>query len=321
MNNNLKNDKFSFNLLKYGFSKRFYFNHKKNETTRLCEKSKKLIENSTTLKGIRIESYSGSKTLIIEGEHDIDLKIVTNKLIQKKESNFFALIISSSKTELIEALTFNGFIFNNIIFTKDASNLKHVDLHAFGNGSTSIQGLTIGNELCNNVSITDFSNRFINLEEIEITSPNQIKGQFKLPNLKMIQIIGSNSTKLKSIGNNPFYYCDKLKDLSLSDNQIEDVTENSFCFENKSKKNLALTLERNKLNSSSFKKASLINFNRPVTLNLKENQITYLYEEVFKPFFDANGQNQIFVDKSCFRENHEKNRWNQSADYKNRIII
>ena len=50
------------------------------------------------------------------------------------------------------------------------------------------------------------------------------------------------------------------------------------------------------------------------------NDIKYLDEQVFRPFFDANQRNRILINKHYFHVNHNENRWNQSCKYYKQII-
>ena len=318
LDNNLDKSKFSFNCTTYGCSKRFYFNQKEIEVTEADEVLKKAVENSRKLMGIRIIK-GPLKKLIIQGNQEIDLKIVANQLVENQNLKFIDLIISNSKIKSIDSLTFNRITFEKITITKEAANLKHIDVNAFGNGSESIENLDIQNQLSNNESITILSNCFKNLKEIYTISPNQIKEAFKLSNLLYLIIDGSQSIKLKSIDDYAFYECDNLRYLDLSDNEIQQITQNLFNFKNMSDELLTLKLKRNKLNSLSFKRDSLSKFNRPVELILNHNQITYLDEIVFKPFLVCDSNKIDLHDNEFLGLEDDKNRWLEGI-YKNKVF-
>ena len=249
------------------------------------------------------------KKLIVEGNEEIDFKIVANQLVENQNLKFFDLIISNPKIKSIDSLTFNRIAFEKITIKKEAANLKHIDVNAFGDSSESIEHLDIQNELSNNISITNLSKSFKSLKEIYTISPNQIKGTFELPNLLYLIIDGSQSIKLKSIDDYAFYECDNLRYLNLSDNEIEQITENLFNFRKASDELLTLKLKRNKLNSLSFKRDSLSKFNRPVELILNHNQITYLDEDVFKSFFVCDLNKIDLHDNQFLGSKNDKNKW------------
>ena len=308
LDNNLDECKFSFNWTTYGCLKRVYFNKKEIKVTEADEVFKKVVENSRKLMGIRIVK-SPLKKLIVEGNQEIDLKFVENQLVENGNLKFFDLIISNSKIKSIDSLTFNRITFKRITITKEAANLKYIHVNAFGNGSESIQYFGIRNQLSNNESITILSNSFKNLKEIYTISPNEMKETFKLPNLLYLVIDGSQSTKLKLIDENAFYECDNLRYLNLSDNEIEQITENLFNFRSTSDQLLTLKLKRNKLNSLSFQPNSLSKFNRPVELILNHNEITYLDEIVFKPFLVCDSNKIDLHDNEFLGLENERNRW------------
>ena len=321
LDNNLDECKFSFDWTTYGCLKRLYFNKKETEETEVTEADetfKKVIENSNKFIEIRIVK-GPLKKLIVEGNEEIDLKIVADQLVENQNLKFFDLIISNSKIKSIDSLTFNRITFEKITIKKEAANLKHIDVNAFGNGSQSIQHFDIQNQLSNNESITILSNCFKNLKEIYTISPNQIKGTFKLSNLLYLIIDGSQSTKLKSIDDYAFYECDNLRYLNLSDNEIEQITEDLFNFRSKSDELLTLKLKRNKLNSLSFNPDSLSKFNRPVELILNHNQITYLDETVFKPFLVRDSNKIDLHDNEFLGLENDKNKWLEGV-YKEKVF-
>ena len=84
---------------------------------------------------------------------------------------------------------------------------------------------------------------------------------------------------------------------------------------------MSIDLSDNYLTASSFALNSLSNFKRPTKLDLSGNQIEYLDEKVFKPYFGANQINTITISQRYFDANHYKNEWNQNYTiYKDRII-
>jgi hypothetical protein len=107
--------------------------------------------------------------------------------------------------------------------------------------------------------------------------------------------LGLPAAGIEKIGNYAFYELNNLEELDLDHNTIHFIPENAFTFKNYSDKHLLINLEgMYSLNSTGFEIGSLSYIKRPTILKLKSNEnITYLKEEVFKPFFEANVENRV----------------------------
>ena len=131
-------------------------------------------------------------------------------------------------------------------------------------------------------------------------------------NLKQILFRGFSSTaKIQSIQDYAFYNCELILEIDLMQNQINFIGKNSFKIKNKSHNKLIINLCENNLTGESFTENLLSHFQRPVVLFLLWNQIKYLKENVFQPFFDANQRNRILLTKNYFTLNDHKNSWLQ----------
>jgi hypothetical protein len=88
-----------------------------------------------------------------------------------------------------------------------------------------------------------------------------------------------------------------LNFLSLCGTKIDSIPKNAFNFEKESKETLRLDLQLTKLNGTGFQLGSLENLKRPTDIYLGDNpKLTYLDEQIFRPFLEANDQNVIRID-------------------------
>ena len=252
-------------------------------------------------------------------------------LFNEKSPNHVEMLkIEENNIESIEENDFNEIRIDKIEI-RDCP-IKRIHWSAFGKHSENVKELIARDKITNLKSYpkTDYDlfkliNSLLNCELIYIKSFHAELQSINLSNLRKLWFDGLDSSiKITSICDFAFKYCDKLEWLNLSENYITYISTNAFCFKNHNDSPLELQLKRNYLQNASFAINSLNKMNRPVKLDLEGNdnqRIEYLDEDVFKSFFDANKLNQIFVDKNYFHERHDRNAWNQSADYKNRINI
>jgi hypothetical protein len=84
--------------------------------------------------------------------------------------------------------------------------------------------------------------------------------------------------------------------LGFFGNNINHIPNNTFNYLRKSDKHLSINLNENPLNSSSFEVGAFNNLNRPTSIWLPGNQIKYLEQTIFEPFFNDNDKNIIQID-------------------------
>ena len=84
-----------------------------------------------------------------------------------------------------------------------------------------------------------------------------------------------------------------LEELELNGNKLDHISENAFNLLSKSDSTLFLYLQSNMLNSTSFAIDSFTQFNRPTIVYLSGNNITYLEQHIFEPFFKLHDENII----------------------------
>lgn len=209
-------------------------------------------------------------------------------------------------------------VFGNLTFTViyiNAYNLTHIHKNAFNNIS-NIREFRFG-EMEEN-SLNEFLSLIKHMKNlkaliIENTSINEIPDNaFKLFNenetgyekyRQILEYINLNKNKLTKISDYAFENMPHLIEINLSENSLNYISKNLFNNINtnfsSSSNDLKIILSNNNLNGSSFEIGAFSNFSTPVDLTIGDepsdtNNITYLDERVFQPFFDQN----IRIDES-----------------------
>ena len=72
----------------------------------------------------------------------------------------------------------------------------------------------------------------------------------------------------------------------------------AFDFYNSSTQELSISLNGNKLNDASIEIGAFTNSKRPLFINLRNNNFTFLEERIFGPILRINRQNQLYVDEN-----------------------
>lgn len=110
--------------------------------------------------------------------------------------------------------------------------------------------------------------------------PRSSFGRCELPSLKTVYLAKNN---IESVGDYAFYRLPNLTYLNLRDNEISRLTNFTFSFEKTNEDLLVLDLQGNILTSDAIASGAFVQLNRPITLNLYYNLITFLDEATFKP--------------------------------------
>ncbi|RWS27017.1 protein slit-like protein [Leptotrombidium deliense] len=105
-------------------------------------------------------------------------------------------------------------------------------------------------------------------------------GRWELPNMKTVYLA---KNEIQDIGDYAFYRLPNLTYLNLQRNSILKITNDTFAFEKASEETLILDLTYNLLTMENIEKGAFTRLNRPVTVYLNDNFVTYLDEDVFKP--------------------------------------
>ncbi|UXI17259.1 hypothetical protein NH340_JMT03203 [Sarcoptes scabiei] len=191
----------------------------------------------------------------------------------------------------------------------DCLSLRRIKSNAFRKKSYRIEEFVVSGESSLGEDryaseLFDALNSMVNVEKI-LLNRNRLRSiptvafgkkpekQFRLKELNFNGFSSKNG-HIKTVGNFAFYYLNELQYLYLSHQRINFLPMNAFDFEQSSNKTLYIYLGNNKLNSSSFEQGIFLNSKRPIHLELYWNpDLTYLDENVFKPFLFANEQNRI----------------------------
>ena len=231
---------------------------------------------------------------------------------------FFNLSISGNND--LESIEDNDFSDKNYkrIYIEFCERLRKIHWNAFGIHSDKILyfrafiGLLSLRSIKNSqYDLIKLINSLANCKVISIKPFHNELQQIKLKKLKRLEIIGSpfRSIKFIVICDYAFYECDQIEYINLTNNYINYISKNVFCFKSESNAVLKLDLTNNQLDQSSFAIDSLVNFKRPTKLTLYENKIKYLKEEVFRPFLNVNKYNSIEINERYFDLNDQRNQW------------
>jgi len=206
-----------------------------------------------------------------------------------------------SITEL-EDNVFSGLEFKRI-FLRDLQDLKKISTNAFNGTQEYLEELSIEGEFkldfdSNFQGLLSAINTLKNLERLYLDSYH-LKSfpSYALKNSRISDIdLNFNRLQngsLKTVENFAFYHQNDLVGLDLTNQQLNYIPTNAFKFEKESKNILSIFLDYNKLNSSSFEFGLFNNTNRVLNLYLRNNNITYIDENIFAPFFKSNEHNRI----------------------------
>ena len=270
-----------------------------------------------------------AKMICFNSRGNLNFKLLIDNLNRRYRlfhKHFKKLKLENEDIESIENNDFDDVCCDEIKIQK-CLNFKKIHYNAFGQHSDEIQVFHAFEDLPDLTSEpgTDYDlykliNSLVYCREIIIKSFDNELGLFKLKNLKKLGLDGfQSSIRIKSIKDFAFDECDQIEEIDLRGNNLCTINKNTFHFRSKYDKKLVINFYNNKrLNELSFAIKSLVNFKRPVKLNLIGNAIRYLDEEVFKPYLDENQWNEIQIEKLYFEVNHKKNRWNQTNESYNK---
>jgi hypothetical protein len=243
------------------------------------------------------------------GNQTIDLKTIFHGLSStleegKKHFRQFSLN-NTALSELLEN-TFGNITFDHILI-KEAKNLTRFQTNTFIGINQSIKEFDLYTTPLNNYPpnydiFTAFSSMnnlevlnimYTNLEEIPENAFRPLNGLQN--NLSTIYLYNN---KISKIGNNAFKYLNSLTELHLTSNFVDNIPENAFSFSDTSEKRLNIFLIACHLKSVSFSVGAFSHLNRPTRLYLdawlnESNNITFLDQRIFEPFFNANNRNEI----------------------------
>lgn len=141
-------------------------------------------------------------------------------------------------------------------------------------------------------------------------------GRCELPNVKTVYLPKNN---IEEVGDYSFYRLPNLTFLNLRDNEISRIGEWTFSFEKTSEEILVLDLQGNIITSDAIHPKAFLQLNRPVTLNLHYNLITYLDEETFKPILQNPKSSIIISNNPIICDCRMKWLLEEAPDYMDRV--
>ncbi|KAH9417237.1 hypothetical protein DERP_007234 [Dermatophagoides pteronyssinus] len=240
----------------------------------------------------RLSGNSQDDDLIIFDEF-----ILNNTEISRLDDNLFGQRIRFKRIKLVDCLS-----------------LRHISSNTFQQSGPFIQEFIVQGESSLGEDqyasdLFDSMNSMINVEKIWLNR-NRLRsiptvafgkqtgdGQGdRFARLKELNFnkFSSKNGHIKSVGNFAFYYLNQLQYLYLSHQRINYLPANSFDFEKSSNQTLYIYLGNNKLNNTSFERGIFLNSKRPIHLELYWNpDLTYLDEQIFRPFLEQNPLNRI----------------------------
>ena len=241
----------------------------------------------------------------------------------QKRISFRELIIENYDLKSIEENQFEEMNCDEIVI-KNCSRLKQIHWNAFGKQTDKISQFNLWPKLPNLISKPDSNydlmkliNSLVNCQIVSLIPFHHEIQPLKLKKLTKFILKGlKSSIKITSICDYAFYECDSIQWIDLSENNINNISENAFHFKTKcDQSKLEICLTNNNLDELSFAINSLTKFNKPTELYLWGNNIIYLDEEVFKPFLDVNKSNSIEIDKRYFHFNNQNNQWTEDIHF------
>lgn len=214
------------------------------------------------------------QTIRCEGNQSIDLKSLFNnisKSLTKDEKNFQFFVLNNNGIKRLENNTFKDITFRFVTII-DVQSLQTIDPNAFDGTSEMIETFEMSGEN----SLKDMSQLF------------RVLNSFKNVISMTLNIYG-----LESLPSYAFYGLKRLQDLTLTNTQLSHLSDNCLHFETNSDQSLIIDLSDNNLTEFSFERNSLLGVKRPLELDLRDNKLTFLEKNIFKPFLLSDINNAI----------------------------
>ncbi|RWS29329.1 Leucine rich repeat containing protein 13-like protein [Leptotrombidium deliense] len=240
--------------------------------------------------------------------------VKSSGLPQQYFDELLILCVSDAKPSVIFDENSLGYLqFRKVTFDKCIVNKIHPN--AFNSNHRSLEIFNLRNNVLEKEAIHNIFKAVIKLNalrvldisfnNIEKIPANAFKAQRRQENLTEIDL---QSNAITEIGDFAFADVSSLEFLYLDNNKILSIKGNTFAFQEKSSARLLLSLNSNKLNTSSFEQSAFLSLQRPATLDMNGNEITILTENIFKPFLFMAKRNVINI-KGNPIECNEKNAW------------
>ncbi len=250
-----------------------------------------------------------ANAIFCEGDDPINLKTIFHQIssnLENGKKHFQAFYLTNKAVAELEESVFEDILFDSI-HLDEAHNLSLIHTKAFARTESYIQDIRIYNtSLKNSPPNHDIFAAISSMENLkELTIGHSLideipENAFQPINgtkekLTRIFLMGN---KISKIGNNAFANLNYLEEVDFEYNKLDHISEKAFNFiDSSANSTLNLYLIRCSLNGSSFEKGAFNNFNRPTVLHFnyfdQSNNITFLDQRIFEPFFSANNKNGI----------------------------
>ncbi|RWS06275.1 protein slit-like protein [Dinothrombium tinctorium] len=226
-------------------------------------------------------------------------------------SEFFLMCTSKVKTTVnLPEKTFGFLMFRKI--TIDKCNVDSIHPNAFGGSpmmteyfnmrGNTIQPMAVNSLLKAITNMPTLRSIDLSYNNIETIPSNAFKA---LKNLTDLDLQGND---IKSIGDFAFAELSSLDLLNLDHNEISSIKANSFACQGSRNFRLVISLNSNRLNSSSFENDCFASCKRPMLIEMDGNILNYLDENVFKSFLLTSKRNALHVRGNPI-ECIDKNNW------------
>lgn len=250
------------------------------------------------------------------GDKTYDFKKASKIISENCSLKHFNSLTINNPLEVLEESIFDGISFDYIVIM-NCTNLTKIHKNPFGKATDKIKGIEMINlpklrSQQDNYDLNQLFNNLINCEQLSLTPYDHMFKGFNLSKLKSIEIDGSTTEiKIESIENYAFYECEQINEIIFKNNRIKKIKSNAFRLKSDSKERLQVQFFSNQINNDSFEISSLIIFCNKVYLELYEDEITFLSENIFKPFFDCsidnNTSSKLLISKFDFED--ARNDW------------
>lgn len=225
-----------------------------------------------------------------EGKQSFDLKNVFNEIsksLAQKSKSFQLFVLNNSGIQSLESNTFADITFK-FIRLFDVQSLKTIDEKAFDGTALQVEVF----EMSGGNSLKDTSQLFSAIA--------------RLHNLITVTL---NIANLVSLPPKAFSKMNRLQEVTISNMQLHHLSENFIAFELRSDLSLLLDLSNNNLTEFSFNCHSLSGVNRPLELDLKDNQISVLEPNIFREFLLTDMRNSIDLSANPINCSDCRMRW------------
>jgi len=191
---------------------------------------------------------------------------------------------------------FHGVSFKSLDFFQNI-DLDSFDLRTFNRSYETLETLLLsGSPFRGSEEFFREISNFSKLETLILSHnhieglPSQVFGQTIMPNLSYIDMQGN---RIREIGPRSFYGLPAIQRITLDNNFITRITNETFLFQEERSKLLLIFLRNNNLTAESFDPLAFTNTDKTIFLYLNGNQISHLREDIFKPMLDQ--KNDLFI--------------------------